>query len=58
MTIWSPWKLPNFQDPQPPVHLRPKFLTPLTLDVQFQTNIPRPNDNEWIKTKHDRRKKY
>ena len=44
-------------------HLRPKFSTPLILDVQFQTNFlppppphlphPSPNDNQSIKRKHN-----
>ena len=37
------------------VHLSPKFFHPLTLDVQFQTNIPSPNDNQSNKRKHNQR---
>ena len=36
--IWRPWKLSNFQDSPPLLVHRPYSSTPLTLDVQFQTN--------------------
>ena len=39
--IWRPWKLSIFQDPPPPPLLSiyvQNSSTPLTLDVQFQTN--------------------
>ena len=39
----------------PLVHLCPKFFHPLTLDVQFQTNTPSPNDNQLNKRKHNQR---
>ena len=41
--------------PTPLVQLRPKFSTPLTLDVQFQTKPPSPNHNQSIKRKHNPR---
>ena len=54
--MWRPWKLSNFQDSPPPmsIYVRNSF-TPLTLDVQFQTNSLSHNDNQSIKRKHDPR---
>ena len=41
--IWRPWKLSNFQDPPPSLSTYVQnSSTPLTLDVQFQTNPPPP----------------
>ena len=48
--IWRLWKLSNFQDPHPPplsIYLKTSS-TPLTMDVQFQTNSPSSNDNQWL----------
>ena len=45
--IWRPWKLPNFQDHPPPLSIYVQISSnPLTLDVQFQTNLPSPNDKQ------------
>ena len=45
--IWRPWKLPNFQDHPPPLSIYVQISsTPLTLDVQFQMNLPSPNDKQ------------
>ena len=39
--IWRPWKVSNFQDSPPPLSIYVQnYLTPLTLDVQFQTILP------------------
>ena len=41
MHIWHPRKLSNFQDPTPPLSIYVQnSSTPLTFDVQFQTNPP------------------
>ena len=41
MHIWHPRKLSNFQDPTPPLSIYVQSSsTPLTFDVQFQTNSP------------------
>ena len=43
--------------PAPLVHLRLKFLHPLTLDAQFEPNPPSlsPDDNQSIKGQHNPR---
>ena len=39
--IWRPWKLSNFQDPPPLLSIYVQNSpTPLTLDAQFQVNLP------------------
>ena len=39
--IWRPWKLSNFQDPPTSLSFYVQYSsTPLTLDIQFQTNPP------------------
>ena len=39
MHIWRQWKLYNFQDPSPSLSIYVQnSSTPLTLDIQFQTN--------------------
>ena len=37
---WRPWKLSNFRNPPPPVHLRPKFFHPLDLGRQISNEAP------------------
>ena len=55
----------NFQDPPPRVYLRPKFFTPLTLNIQFWTTLPHPLQQtteqlhracEWAKSKQNQNK--
>ena len=62
--IWRLWKLFNFEDPHLPCTSTSNLLsspTPLTLDGQFQTNLPRlslspsPNDNQSIRRKYNPR---
>ena len=43
--IWRPLKLSNFQDPPPPVHLRPKFFHPLDLGRPILNKPPTPLTN-------------
>ena len=44
--IWRPWKLSNFQGPPTPLSIYVQnSSTPLTLDVQFQTNF-KPTANQ------------
>ena len=38
--IWRPWKLSNFQDPIPLVHLRPKFFHLLDLERPILNKPP------------------
>ena len=57
--IWRPWKISTFWDP-PPLPLLfiyvQTYYTPLTLDVQSQTNpLSSPNDNQSINRKHNLR---
>ena len=47
--IWRPWKLSNFQDPLPPVHLFPKFFHPLDLGRPISNEPPAPNYNQSVK---------
>ena len=51
---WRLWKLSSFHTPPPSTSKVHSSSTPLTLNVQFQTKSPSPDDNQSIKRKHPR----
>ena len=49
-------KVSNFQDPSPPVHLRPKFFRPLDLGRPI-SNKPLPNDTVHLNKQNQNKNK-
>ena len=56
MHIERPRKVSNFQDPSPPVHLRPKFFRPLDLGRPI-SNKPLPNDTVHLNKQNQNKNK-